>query len=620
MSTVPTPPAESVSTRHAAIFFVVALAAVCAVHYTSIPLTIWEYDEPLFAMAVEKYEPLIHQPPPPGYPLYIGFTKLLMPVTGHVPFRALLAVSAGATLIGFLAFFAAFRAVTRTTRTGTFGAFLFYFSPAMLLHATLPQSDSGALALFAFAIWLTVRAVDDPTTVNATLMALVCAVTIGWRLQFCIAVVPMFLVAVMVMRGWRERFIALQWFAIGCAAWLIPLVILTGGPELFWKWMSGQAAYFAEHDADLSRSGRSFGQIALRFIAHPWGPKFLAGPVLLLALLGCIDAFRRRARAIAPIVAMIAIYLGFALVMMDPADGVRYALPSVPGVALLAVMGLEWLRRVTRGILVDWAVIALYAFGAYLYVGPLLRQRAATHSPPVAAITFLRAIAPRNAVILHDMPLKPHAIYLLRGYTRTRVDEGLLRFGHRTDIPLFELTDSATQAPGAHVFTWTTGDAYNKLTRGHYGAASIVPLPATQRFQAVAGVSPPERTADGSWRWIADQGVLLLPDLGHSHVRLTFATPADYPFEQGVFLMVSVNDTPAATVNVKRGARVPVELAIPPGRAKITVLPERYFIPAQIAGSRSRDPRKLSVMLVGLEQFGIASAKAQQTAAPAIAR
>jgi hypothetical protein len=615
VTTVPPPPADVDSPRLGALFFAVALLVVAALHYLGIPMTIWEYDEPLFAMAVEKYEPLIHQPPPPGYPLYIGFAKLLRPLFPG-PFNTLLWISVGATLAGFLAFFAAFRAVSRSTRAAAFGAFLFYMSPAMLVHATLPQSDSGALALFALAMWLTVRTVDHPTTLNATLMALACAVTIGWRLQFCIAVVPMFLVGMLLLRSWRERFVALQWFAIACAAWLIPLVILTGGPEMFWKWMSGQAAYFAEHDADISRSGRTGVQIALRFIAHPWGPKLLAAPVLLLAVIGLVDAFRRRARAILPIVVMVVVYLGFALVMMDPADGVRYALPSVPGVAVLAVMGLEWLRRLTRGLLVDWALLALYALGAFLYCGSLLRERATVPSPPVAAITHLRAIAPRNAVILYDMPLKPHAIYMLRGFTRTRVDEGLLRFGHRTDVPLYQLTDSATVAEDGAVFNWPTGDAYHKLTRGHYGATSIVPLPVTQRFQAVAGISPPERTATGSWRWIGEKGVILLPDLGRSHAKLTFATPADYPFDS-IALTVLVNDRPAASVNVKRGATVPVVLPLSPGRTKINIEPARYFIPSKLPGSMSRDPRKLSVMLMGLEQFNAAAA---QTAAQAIAQ
>src|SRR6185436_6689734 len=187
---------ESPTPRLNAIFFVAALVVIAAIHFTSIPLTIWEYDEPLFAMAVEKYEPLIHQPPPPGYPLYIGLAKLLQPFLGS-PFHTLIVISAAATLLGFLFFFAAFRAVARTTRVGIFGALLFYASPAMLIHATLPQSDSGALALFALAMWLTVRAIDNPTAMNATLMALACAVTIGWRVQFCIAVVPMFLVALL---------------------------------------------------------------------------------------------------------------------------------------------------------------------------------------------------------------------------------------------------------------------------------------------------------------------------------------------------------------------------------------------------------------------------------------
>lgn len=601
MTSVPAVQPESESPRLSALFFLAALTIVAVVHWLSIPLTIWEYDESLFAMAVEKFEPLIHQPPPPGYPLYIGCAKLLRPLFPG-PFNTLLGISAGATLLGFLTFFAAFRAASRSNRAGIFGAFLFYLSPAMLINATLPQSDSGALALFGLAMWLTVRAIDQPTATNATLMALACAVTIGWRLQFCIAVVPMFLVAVLLLRAWRERIVALQWFAIACLAWLIPLVILTGGPESFWKWMSGQAAYFAEHDADISRSGRSLGQIALRFIAHPWGPKLLAAPVLVLALIGLVDGLRRRARAILPILAMIVIYLAFAIAMMDPADGVRYALPAVPGIALLAVIGLEWVRRLTRGVLADWALVALYALGTYLYCGPLLRERASEPSPPIAAIRWLRQNAPRNAVILYDMPLKPHAIYLLRGYTRTRVDEGLLRFGHRADIPLFEFTDSATQAPGAKVFRWETGDAYTKLTRGHYGAASIVPLPATQRFQAVAGVSPPERTANGSWRWIGDNGILLLPDLGKSHVKLTFATPGDYPFAS-IRLTVSMNDQNVATVIVKRGETVPVVLPMPRGRVKLAILPETYFVPSKLPGSQSRDPRKLSVMLVGLEQF-----------------
>lgn len=597
----------SPSRRVELVTLLIALAVVCAVHFTSIPLTIWEYDESLFAMAVEHYQPLLHQPPPPGYPLYIGFTKLLLPL--FAPFDALIAVSILGVLGGFIAFALAFRVVSGSGRSGTIGAFLFYFSPAMLIHATLPQSDSGALALLAVALWLTGRAIDDPSPHAAALAAIACAFTIGWRLQFAIAVVPMFGVAVLMLRTWRARAMAVQWFAIGCAAWLVPLIVLTGGPESFWRWLSGQAAYFAQHDADLSRSGQTAGGIALHFIAHPWGPKWLAAPVLLLALVGIIDGVRRRRRLVLPVATMVIVYLAFALLMMDPADGVRYALPSVAGVALLATLGLQWLRTLTRGVLADWAIVLLYACGAWFYCAPLLRQRAETASPPMSAVLYLRSVAPRNAVILHDLALKPHAIHLLRGFALMRVDEGLMRFGHRTDVPLYELTNGAVETPGAKVFRWTTGDAYTKLTRGHYGATSVVPLAPAQRFLAVAGLSAPERAKSGSWRWIGERGVIELPDIGASHVRLTFATPEDYAFDANS-LLVAIAGQPPVRVKVGRGATVPVELAVPQNaRTRIELTPERWFVPADIPGRRSRDRRHLSIMLVGVEQVGHAAGR-----------
>lgn len=563
-------------------------------------------------MGVENYDPLNHFPPPPGYPIYMGVAKLVAPLAGYVPFRALVGLSAFTAIAGFVLLALAFRQLTGSMRAGVMGAVLFYASPTMLLHATLPQSDSGALALLALSMWLCARSLDDPRYV--TWAALACAIAVGWRLQFAIAVVPLLFVTILLLREWRQRFAAVQWFAVACAGWLIALIAACGGVDGFWTMMSGQATYFAAHDADLSRTGRSAVQIALRFISHPWGPKWLAAPLLALAALGLADAARRRVRALLPVVAMSAVYLGFALAMMDPADGVRYALPALPGIALLAAFGLEFLRRLSRDVVADWALVALYAFGAYLYTAPLLRQRATEPSPPYAAIQYLRSVAPRNAVILYDLPLKPHAQYLLRGYTRMRVDEGLLRFGHRVDRPLYELTDSATEAPQGKVFAWKTPDAYTKLTRGHYGAASVVPLPVTQRFLVMGGISPPERTRTGSWRWIGAKGVIALPDLGARSVRLTLEAPKDYPLPSNRVRIDVAGGTAVGGV-VTPGAKTVLDVPLPPGRAQLTITPEQTFVPANVPGRLSRDRRTLSVMLTGLEQ--VTPASAPRSAAPA---
>ena len=601
------------SRRAATIVVVAALAVICIVHFTSIPLTIWEYDESLFAMAVEKFEPLRHNPPPPGYPLYIGFAKLLQPIFGFVPFRTLIAISIIATIAGFLGFATAFRAITGDWRAGVFGAVLFYLSPAMLMHATLPQSDSGALALLAASICLVARAIERPSMANALFMAVACAITVGWRLQFCIAVVPLFVTALVFMRGWRERQGAVLAFGVACAMWLFPLVQILGGPRAFWIWISDQAAYFAEHDANLSRGGMSGTLVVFRFIAHPWGTKLLAGPLLLAALIGAVDLLRRRARLTVPVVAMSITYLAFAVAMMDPADGVRYALPSVAGVGLLAGAGLAVVHRATGGIASAWVLAGVYAAGAYVYCGDLLCQRARTPSPPIQAIQYIRANVPRNAVILYDVALKPHALYLLRGYRRMKVDEGLRQYGHRMDVPLYELTDSATEAPHGKVFRWQAGDSYSKLTRNHYAAVSVLPVQNTERFLALAGLSPPERMRTSTWRWIADKGLIALPDVGATHVRLTFATPDDYPLG-GNAVSVSVEGGEGGRVLVSRGGSASIELAVPRGGARIHMTASETFIPASIPGRFSRDRRRLSVMLVGVQQFTRAEASGKRRA------
>lgn len=554
-----------------------ALVAVAALHFASLPRTIWEYDESLFAYAVESYQPLRHHPPPPGYPLYIGFAKLL---PGE-PFTALLATSIIGLIAGLIAFACAFREIAGGW-TAVVATVLLYASPAVLMSGTLPQSDSGALALFGFAVWACARMRDGEGRTVAV-AAIACAAAIGWRLQLSIAIVPMFLTAVLLLKTWRSRGTAVGVFGVSCLTWFVPLVVAAGGPETYWKWLSGQAAYYAAHDADLSRSGHSASHIALRFVAHPWGPKWLSMPLLAFAFAGAL----RTRRAAWPLATGCMVYLAFALWSMDPADAVRYAIPSLPIVALLAGTGLARYRALA-------ALAVLYAAGAYWYAWPVLRTRATSAAPPAAAAQWIRTNVPREAVVLTDGHLGPHASYLLREYESMRIDAGLAQYGG-TDRPMLIYADGERgDAPGV-TFRWPDTDAYRKLTRQHYGAVSVIPLPLTQRFRVIEGVHPPERRRDGTqWRWIAARGVLELAQQRGSHVRVTLRTPPEYPLDRN---RVHVNGT---SVEIERNQSVEVMV---PFADRITIAAERTFVPARIPGANNRDQRTLSVMLTSVEQF-----------------
>lgn len=555
------------------------LLAVAALHYLSVPRAIWEFDEPFFVMAVEDYAPLVHHPPPPGYPLYIGFAKLVALFTGD-PFRALLVTSIIAVAAGLVAFTFAFREISGSLPAGLVATALLYASPAVLVSGTLPQSDAGALALFGVAIWACARG-------NPYAMALACAAAIGWRVQFSIAIVPMFLASVLLLKTWQERIKALAAFAACCIAWLIPVVVATGGTAAFWSWLTKQASYYARHDADISRTGYSPSLIALRFIAHPWGPKLLALPLLAAAVAGV-----RKNRRLIPLAFGGVVYFAFALATMDPADAVRYAIPGLPLIAILAATALTSIPFAA----IPVAATAAYIAGAYLYALPVIRTRAEIVAPPTAAARWIRANVPENAIVLYDLPLRPHAEYLLRGRRVMRLDAGLLQFGHRLEVPLVLLADGErATAPGV-TFRWPDTDAYRKLTRKHYGAVSVIPLQAAERFRVVEGVYAIERTREGlAWRWIGRRGVLELPRLGSTHVRVVLRTPPEYPFDEN---RVDVSGT---IVTVRRGETK--EAIVPLANQRVTITPEKAFVPSKLPGANNRDPRTLSVMLTRVEQL-----------------
>lgn len=545
---------------------VLATFIVIGVHLAFIPKTFWEYDECLFAAGVEHYQPLSHHPPPPGYPLYMGFAKVL--ALFMTPFAALVLTSVLATIAGFLAWWFAFEEIG----IDGFASVLLYLGPAVLISGTLPQSDAGALALFGFAAWACVRG-------NPLAMAILCAATVGWRQQFAIAIVPMFLVAVVMLKTWRARITSIVTFGIACVAWLIPLMVSAGGPRTYWTWLTGQASYYARHDADLSRSGYSMAQIAVRFVAHPWGPKWLSLPLLFLAAIGVY--FARRNKKLLPLAIGCGIYLVFAVMTMDPADAVRYAIPALP---LFAALFASWKRIAPLAF--------LFGLGAIVYAWPVLYTRATTESAPYTAAKWIRTHLPKDAVIVYDTALRPHAELLLPEWKTQRFEAGVPFTG-----PVYLYADG----PGTVNFRWPDTDAYRKLTRQHYGIVSITESRVTRRFNVVEGVFGRERTHDGeSWRWLGPRATIILPDLGLQRVRITLRAPPECPLGENR-IEIDIHGR-RFWMTVQRGATSNADLPIPMGPVHITFIPEKTFVPAKVPDAHNRDQRTLSVMLVRVEQ------------------
>ncbi|MGZ8832359.1 MAG: hypothetical protein ACXW19_04055 [Thermoanaerobaculia bacterium] len=580
-----------------------ALAALLIVLYFAKPASPWEFDEHLFFQGIHHYDPAAHHPPPPGFPLFMGaghLMRLLIPTD----FGALVTLSFIGSIAAFVLFALALGEMAGDLTIGIAAALLFYFSPALLVHSTLPISEPGALALLAAALYFAAKP-GHPATWPPVLLATFAALTVGWRPQFSIFVVPFFLASLFPMRGWRDRAIALAVFTVVCLAWLIPLAEALGGIKGLIHFEASQAGYLAEHDADLSRSGWTPLQVALRFIAHPWGTKIASFPLLIVAGAGVVEMIRRRERRVIPLAIASAAYLAFALMVMDPADGVRYAIPFVLGTAFFAGVGAVALAR--RFSAPAYAFVAIFATGSVIYVSSLLSQRGSTWSPPVYAAAIAKSAFPSNAVPLYELPLWPHSQYYFRDRRPLRVNDGLAAYFDRPDVPLFIYADGGSHAPGARVFRWQRSDAYSKLTRNHYRVVSLIPVTPEQRFRAVRGVYAPEREQDGQdWRWLDSPAELQLPHGPARDLTVHVGLPVTYPIEANT-LTISVDGGMPRLMRLERGRPIDIRIPIPAGAPIVRFEAARTFIPAEVPGSLNRDVRRLAVKLYDLKTSSAAA-------------
>jgi hypothetical protein len=564
------------------------------------PLTPHHFDETLFTLSGAEWNPREHQPPAPGYPLLIGVAGLIAPLAPG-PFEALVAMSIAGSLLGFIAFSRAFALLCGSAAGGVAGALLVYLAPVMLMHGSSGMSEGPALAFVAAALLWAFRLAErreDHALPDLLIFAAAAAAGIGFRPQFAIALIPLLAWGVAWVRPWKSRAIVLAAFAVVCLLWIAPLAASFGGIAPFLAWERGEASSLAGGGVWRSGSLHAVVMDAARFLAHPWGMKWLSIPLLALAALGAARLAMRRERLLVPLALFGVPYLLFALLAMDPADGPRYGIPFSVVVAALAGAGASVLFPWLRG---RAALVAVLAWGgfAFAYVQPVLSARRDHPSPPVSAASWARTNLPSGAVMLVDPPLMPHGRLLLGSFETAPIEEGLRRFATRPETPLWMFVDGYSPRRDAAKFWWPRSDAWGKLTRGRYRVVSVVPVPPEERFIPLEGVEALEVAEDGSsWRWLLEEARLVVPPRGASRVEFRFLLPEEAPHEE-VSLSLYVEEDLRAGLPVRRGRVSTARLRMPEG-GLLTVVADKTWVPADHGGS---DRRELGVKLVGMRQI-----------------
>jgi hypothetical protein len=528
-------------------------ALVFITRIATLPLTYWQGEELRFARALLTFDPLQQQPEPPGYPLYVAIGRLFNFFV-HEPFFALLALSVIAATAGAYLTGLAVAEIFGNDWTGAAAALVLYFSPAMLVFDALPNPEAVAMAFLAAAVLALIR---DRT------------IWFGIAAAAAVAVLPQMAFAILAMVAFRRR--AAFVFVAAVLIAFIPLVEAIGVSNLI---PYAKTNYIALRTSSAA-AGLHGRELLLRFIAHPWGGKWISFPLLIAAAIGFVVLVRRSRRLAAALAAFAIAHILFCLAFADRSDGVQPVIPSLIVIAIFAVAAAP-----------RFAIIGavLYAIGGFAYAWPILHLRHTTPSAPARAMRYARRWLPHEAVLLYEPSMEAWA-------TQSRFETAPVRdfdrYADQIETPLFLVADGGSRTPHAARFEWPDSEAYGKVTTERYRVTSVVSFPPASRYRSIGGVYPFERTSDGrEWRWLSGDASIELPRLGKRVVQLKFALPDDAPVASNT---VVVNGN---AVTIDRGREVTVAF---PASPLLQIRSPRTF-------TSSRDRRALAVQLVALEQ------------------
>lgn len=614
-----------------------------AVRLPVLPRAPVDLDAVNFLLALEDYDIAKHQPQPPGYPVFVFVAKLverLVPATVTDPrlpveiagTQALALVSLAAASVLLVAWWATLRGWL-SARRALAASLVLACAPLAWIQAVRPLSDMAGLSAVSVVTALLFPSPRQGLARSQALWRLglaagLAGLAAGVRSQTVWFTLP--LLAWTLVRdhrlGARPMGVALAGGVAGAALWVIPTSVAVGGVTALVELVFAQgqedwrdAAILATHPSP---------RVAARALAEtfmaPWGPVWLAVPVLGLSALGALRAVRERSTLALALGVGFLPYLAFHLLFHETAH-IRYALPLLAPVTALAVYALPvrpgggtplvWGTVVVLSLLVGWPASRIYAREG----GPLAQLMQAVErlrrQPVAAAEHGVGAVGMHHSVALATRGLdlgvrrlgSPVRYEWLAVVDHFR-DGGaapvwFFANGRRTDLALLDPASRHVR----DVFRWDTTALMTLLGGTRPATVDVVEIDRPGWMLAQGWALTPETAAVARRRRLAAagradaEGFVLARD--EAATLLIGLTNFGGPCATATRATVSIGGRAMADVVVPASARVHRLVRLPAG-----ALAGQGYLPARVTLDEATGSGQ--AVDVALDQFDLQSGRA----------
>jgi hypothetical protein len=358
-----------ITSQKGAAVLVIAVLYLTA-HLPFLAPSLEDIDSINFALGLRHFDPALHQPHPPGYPVYMLLGHISLPIVERVTSatgmpaeaRALAVWSALGGAGCIVAAWFLFRGLggrareVSTEQAAVWATLLLAAAPDFWMTGLRPMSDMPglALAVAAQALMLMPR---GPSGTAIAAGALLAGIATGIRVQSAVLTLPLLAFVIVEQRRFVKPLLA---FVIGCLAWGIPLLIASGGLSAYLAALNTQAVQDFSW-VDMLWSNPTPRHIAIglyQALVLPWASIPLAVAVGVAAAIGLVVGLLREPRALLVLAVAFVPYFVFHL-LFQQLDTTRYALPIVVPIVWLAARSFTLAGRLASMVAVPFVAAAL---------------------------------------------------------------------------------------------------------------------------------------------------------------------------------------------------------------------------------------------------------------------